>query len=183
MPLPEGFRLQAGETFQAAIARALGAAGADLWKKTAAMLNEKAVALKTLGISLGYHNHNVEFAAIGKTTGWEILAHETDPKLVSFEIDIGWLAAAGVDPVAFFKRYSGRVRRVHVKDVKPTTTTNFALSMDPTEVGSGKLDWARILPAAYKAGARHFYVEQEPPFEFARMEAVAKSFAYLSKLR
>ncbi len=182
MLLPDDFKLNAGETFQAAIARSLAEAGPDIWKRTAALLNERAAQLKAHGISLGYHNHNVEFLTLGKTSGWDILADETDKKLVTFEIDIGWIAAAGLDPVAFLKRYTGRVRQIHVKDVKASTKTNYALLMDPTEVGSGKLDWARILPAAHKAGVKHFYVEQEPPFERARMEAAAKSFAFLSKL-
>jgi sugar phosphate isomerase/epimerase len=54
--------------------------------------------------------------------------------------------------------------------------------MDPTEVGSGKLDWAKILPAAYRAGVRKFFVEQEAPFERSRLEAAAISFKYLDKV-
>lgn len=183
MLFPPGLKFGGGESFQTAIARAMGAAGADVWKRTAALLNEKAAALKPHGISIGYHNHNLEFLPLGDSNGWEILARETDKALVSFEVDVGWLAAAGVDPVAFFKRHGGRVRQMHVKDVKPTTKPNYALAMDPTEVGAGMLDWARILPAAHKAGVRHFYVEQEPPFTISRMDAIARSYAYLSKLR
>jgi sugar phosphate isomerase/epimerase len=183
MLFPPNLKFGGGGSFQAAIAQAVAEAGEDLWKRTAALLNEKAAALKPHGISLGYHNHNIEFLPIGQTNGWDILARETDPKLVSFEVDVGWLAAAAVDPIAFFKRYGGRVRQMHVKDVKPSTKTNYALAMDPTEIGSGKLDWARILPAAYKAGVRNFYVEQEAPFAMARMDAIARSYAYLSKLR
>jgi sugar phosphate isomerase/epimerase len=183
MLFPADFKLIAGETFQQTLARSLAKAGADIWKRTAALLNEKAAALKPHGISLGYHNHNVEFLKIGKTNGWDILAQETDKTLVSFEVDIGWLGAAGIDPIDFLKRYSGRCRQLHVKDIKSTTKPNFALAMDPTEVGSGRLDWARILPAAYKAGVRNFYVEQEPPFAMARMEAVAKSYAFLAALK
>lgn len=183
VPLPEKMDRQAGDTFQTMIARAMAAAGADIWKTTAAMLNERASALKPYGITLGYHNHNIEFAPIGQTTGWEILAAETDPSLVKFEVDLGWIAAAGLDPVAFLKQHSGRVQWIHVKDVKPATVTNFALNMVPAEVGAGKLDWARILPTALAAGVQHFYVEQEPPFAIPRMESVAKSYAYLAALR
>jgi sugar phosphate isomerase/epimerase len=181
--IPEGFSPGPGESFQAAIARAMTAAGAGIWKRTAAVLNEKALALKPHGIALGYHNHNIEFAPVGSTTGWEILMREIDPKLVSLELDIGWIAAAGLDPVAFLNKHQGRVRQLHVKDVKASTKSNFALSMDPTQIGDGKLDWARILPAAYKAGVRNFYVEQEPPFAMARIDAVKRSYDYLVKLK
>lgn len=183
MLFPENFKMQQGEDFRAALARSLIEGGVDTWKRTAALLNEKAAALKSHGIQVGYHNHNMEFAPIGKTTGWEILANETDKSLVKFEVDVGWVAAGGLDPVAFLKKYKGRVRWLHVKDVQPSTKTNFALEMDPTEVGSGKQDWAHILPAAYKAGVEHFYVEQEAPFTMARIDAAAKGFAYLKGLR
>jgi len=180
---PENFRPQAGESFQVAIGRAVTAAGEDIWKRTAALLNERGAALKPLGVKVGYHNHNVEFAPIGKTNGWQILVAETDPALVSFEIDTGWIATSGLDPVAFLKQHKGRVAQLHVKDVAAGNTVNYTLSMKPAEVGSGTLDWARILPAAYAAGVRNFYVEQEPPFAIPRMDAVAKAYGYLSKLK
>jgi sugar phosphate isomerase/epimerase len=183
MLFPANFKMQQGEDFRAAISRSLIESGADTWKRTAALLNEKAAALKPHGIHVGYHNHNMEFAPIGNTTGWEILANETDKTLVKFEIDVGWVAAGGLDPMAFLKKYRGRVRWLHVKDVQPGTKTNYALQMDPTEVGSGKQDWAKILPAAYRAGCEHFYVEQEAPFTMARIDAAAKGYGYLKALK
>ncbi len=182
MLLPDDFKMADGEAFQTAVTRAVMAGGADLWKRTAALLNEKASALKSHGIRLGYHNHNLEFAAIGTTTGWDILMKETDKALVDLEIDIGWVAAAGVEPVAFLQKHRGRVTQLHVKDITAANITNTALQMSPTEIGSGTLDWAKILPAAHKAGVRHFYVEQEPPFADTRLAAVTKSIGYLSKL-
>lgn len=183
MLFPASFKMQPGEDFRTALSRALIEGGVDTWKRTAALLNEKASALKPHGIHIGYHNHNMEFAPIGKTTGWEILANETDKSLVKFEVDVGWVAAGGLDPVAFLKKYKGRVRWLHAKDVQRSTKTNYALQMDPTEVGSGKQDWARILPAAYKAGVEHFYVEQEAPFTMARIDSAAKGFGYLKALK
>jgi sugar phosphate isomerase/epimerase len=179
---PQGMRPQPGESMQAAIGRAFAAAGEDPWKRTAALINPVAVALKPRGVHVGYHNHNMEFAPIGKTTGWDILLREFDPA-VELEIDVGWIATAGLDPVAFLKRHSGRVSQLHLKDVAAGNTANYALTMKPAEVGSGVQDWARILRAGRDAGARHFYVEQEPPFAIPRIEAARKSYAYLSQLR
>lgn len=180
---PADFRPQKGETFQAAIGRSVAAGGEDLWKRTAGLLNEKGAALKPLGIEVGYHNHNLEFAPIGQTNGWEILVKETDPALVHFEVDVGWIATAGHDPAAFLRKHKGRVAQLHVKDVAKDNAVNYALAMKPAEVGSGVLNWASILPAAYEAGVRHFYVEQEPPFAIPRMEAAAKSYGYLAQLK
>lgn len=181
-PVPPEVKATGGETFGVVLQRHLAASGEDFWKTFAGLLNERAAALKPHGIALGYHNHNPEFAKVGARTGWDILAAETDPALVHFEADIGWIVSAGIDPVAFLKRYGGRVRQLHVKDVKRGVTLNTMLETDPTEVGSGIVDWARVLPAAYAAGVRNFYVEQEPPFAIPRDEAAAKCCAYLAKL-
>ncbi|HEX7856833.1 MAG TPA: sugar phosphate isomerase/epimerase [Sphingobium sp.] len=180
---PENFQPKMGANIQAAIVETFSAAGADIWKRTADLLNERAAALKPVGINVGYHNHNLEFAPIGDTTGWDILAAECDPALVSFEVDVGWIATAGRDPAAFLTKYKGRVSQIHVKDVAAANPVNFALSMQPAEVGSGTLDWARILPAAHAAGVRHFYVEQDSPFALPRIESIRRSFAFLSGLR
>jgi sugar phosphate isomerase/epimerase len=153
---------------------------ADDWKMNADFLNEKAVVLAKSGIKLGYHNHNFEFAPLGSTTGLEIMIQRTDPKLVTFELDVGWVAAAGVDPAAFFAKHKGRFTLMHVKDIKADTQPNFELKMDPTEIGSGKLPWKTLLPAAYAAGVRGFYVEQEPPFARPRIEAAKISHDYLA---
>lgn len=182
-PFPDNFRPQTGETMQMTIARSFGEAGAEHWHRVAATLNEKGAALKAVGIALGYHNHNVEFAPAGDTTGWEILVEETEPDLVHFEVDVGWIATAGRDPAIFLREHRGRVKQLHIKDVAESAASNFALQMKPAEVGFGTLEWATILPAAYEAGVRHFYVEQEPPFAIPRIEAARKSYGFLAQLK
>lgn len=180
VPLPERFGgPKRGEGFTAYIGRVTEGLTADDWKSTAAFLNEKAAALKPHGVRVGYHNHNIEFAPLAGTTGFEILLGATDPKQVTFEIDIGWVAASGADPYAFLARHKGRISMMHVKDLK-TVKPNFAFQMDPAEIGSGVLDWKRLLPAAYAAGVRGFYVEQEPPFTRPRLEAAKLDYDYLA---
>ena len=155
----------------------------DHWKRLAEQLNTIGGTLKSNGLSFGYHNHNTEFVMVGDRTGLDILIAETDPDLVTFELDVGWVAAAGADPVALFNRYPGRFELMHVKDIKASTVANLDLHMDPSEVGAGRLDWATILPAAYKAGVRKYFVEQEPPFSMPRLDAVATSFGFLKSLQ
>lgn len=169
-----------GEDPAAHIARVVSAAGPDIWKRTAALLNKRGAALRREGLHLGYHNHNLEFAPVAGRTGFEIIAAETDPGLVSFEMDAGWVAAAGLDPVALLRRYPGRFRQMHVKDIRASTTRNYRLKQDPVEVGGGMIPWPTLLPAAYAAGIRQYFVEQEPPFTGQRFDAVAKSYAFLT---
>jgi sugar phosphate isomerase/epimerase len=181
-PFPDSFRPQPGAGIEAAIGRAFAEAGADHWHRSAAQLNERGAALGLLGIALGYHNHNIEFAPVGKTNGWNILIEETEPALVHFEVDVGWIATAGLDPAKFLRRHRGRVTQLHVKDVAAGNRPNYALAMKPAEVGSGTLDWTKILPAAQAAGVEHFYVEQEPPFAIPRIEAARRSYDFLTRL-
>lgn len=164
-------RPQAGEDMGGMLRRLVSQMTADDWKLNAQFLNTRAEALRKEGLKVGYHNHNFEFLPLGSTTGQEILLKETDPDLVTFEVDVGWVAAAGHDPAALIARHKGRFTMMHVKDIKPSTKPNFALAMDPTEVGSGAIDWKALLPAARRAGVVNFFVEQEPPFARPRLEA------------
>jgi sugar phosphate isomerase/epimerase len=155
---------------------------ADDWKAIADLLNAKGRALKAAGLSMGYHNHNFELAPVSDakgSTGLDLLLKNTDPALVHFEMDVGWVVAGGGDPFALLKAHPGRFTQMHVKDVLATTKTNYAFQQDPTEVGSGVIPWPRLLPAAYAAGVRGFFVEQEAPYARPRLDAVKISADYL----
>jgi sugar phosphate isomerase/epimerase len=155
---------------------------ADDWKATATYLNDKAAALQKVGLRLSYHNHNLEFRPIGHSNGLEILLQETDPKLVHFEMDVGWVAAGGEDPLTLLERHKGRFKMMHVKDLMATTKSNYAMRQDPAEVGNGMLPWVKILDVAYATGVRKFFVEQEPPFKHDPLESIAISAKYLSTI-
>ncbi len=173
---------KAGEDRRAVLARLAQQMTLDDWKATADLLNTAGAKIKAAGMSLGYHNHNVEFAPSAGTTGMEYLLKNTDPKLVHFEMDVGWVVAAGHDPFALMKAHPGRFTQMHVKDVLATTKPNFVFQQDPTEIGSGIIEWKKLLPAAYAAGIRDFFVEQEPPFTRPRLESIKVSFDYLNGL-
>lgn len=183
MPAPTdiGITPNTGEGY-AFIVRAAAAMKEDHWKRFAAELSEVGRKLNASGIKFGYHNHNYEFVKVGNRTGYDILVAESDPAHVSFELDVGWAAAAGEDIPALFARHSGRYTGMHIKDVKASTQPNIALKMDPSDVGSGKLDWKAILPAAHAAGVRNFFLEQEPPFDKPRLESAENGYKYLSTL-
>jgi sugar phosphate isomerase/epimerase len=173
----------ADESFAQYLGRAVTQLNADDWKRTADFLNAKSVPLLREGLRLSYHNHNCEFSPLdsGKT-GLEILMQATDRKTVSFEMDAGWVAAAGLDPVRVLHQYPGRFTQMHVKDIGAGTRTNYALLQEPREVGRGKMNWKAILPAAKRAGIDQFFVEQEPPFAIDRFEAIAISSKFLLSL-
>jgi sugar phosphate isomerase/epimerase len=151
----------------------------DDWKRIADLLNRLGERLRAAGVQFFYHNHNAEFRPIGKTTPLDILMRNTNPRLVCFELDVGWVAAAGLDPIAVIRKYPGRFRLMHVKDIDAGTKANFAFQMVPATVGAGTIDWPRLIPAARAAGITEFFVEQEPPFPGPRIDAAAASARYL----
>jgi sugar phosphate isomerase/epimerase len=174
--------LQPGEGPAQMMARLAATMTLDDWKANADFLNEKGAALKKHGLRFAYHNHNVEFTPIGDSTAFDLLVKGTDPKLVSFEMDAGWVVAGGADPASLLSLYPHRFTAMHVKDVKPSTKPNFSLQLDPCEVGQGTIDWKTLLPAAYAANVRQFYVEQEPPYTIPPLQSIAISFKYLNYL-
>jgi sugar phosphate isomerase/epimerase len=182
--MPERFSLtpMPGEDTGKMAARLGASMTLDDWKWNADYLNAKGAALKPSGLRFAYHNHNVELAPLGSSTGLAQLIQNTDPTLVSFEMDAGWVVAAGADPAALLAAHPGRFSAMHVKDVKASTRPNFAFHQDPCEVGQGIIDWKMLLAKAYQAKVRQFYVEQEPPFSKSRLESVAISFNYLNAL-
>jgi sugar phosphate isomerase/epimerase len=74
---------------------------------------------------------------------------------MQLELDSGWAAYSGVDPVAYLKQYAGRVPLLHLKDL--TTERTFA------EIGEGTLDIAEYYAAAEECGTRYFLVENDTP--------------------
>lgn len=185
-PLDIDLKPAEGEGFRF-MGRVAAAMSEDHWRRVADMLNAAAMKLSARGILVGYHNHNFEFTPVkgegpGGRTGLDVLLAATDASRVAFTLDAGWASAAGRDPAEVLRAAPGRFRLMHVKDVQSTTRPNFALHLDPTEVGSGRIDWPTLLPEAHRLGVRHFFVEQEPPFTMARIDAAAKSFDYLSKV-
>jgi sugar phosphate isomerase/epimerase len=182
--IPDRFSLQpqSGEGLVKMLVRLGSSMTVDDWKWNADYLNAKGAALKRLGLRFAYHNHNLEFAPLGKTTAMAVLIRGTDPALVSFEMDAGWVASAGVDPAALLSQYPGRFTAMHVKDMRASTRPNFELQIDPCEIGQGVIDWHGLLAKAYASNTRQFYVEQEPPYSKPPLESVAISFEYLNAL-
>lgn len=168
--------------------QALNGMTADDFKQTAAKANEIAHKARAAGLQYAYHNHNFEFRDLGSgQTGYDILLAETDPSLVKFEADTGWMRVAGADPIALLKRYPNRYVMLHIKDftnlTKPVTALAAPDGPVPTELGRGSVDLKNIVEAGRKAGIRHMFVEQEPPFkEMTPLEAAAVDYNCLHSL-
>jgi sugar phosphate isomerase/epimerase len=160
----------------------------DDFRRTAAKANEIGEKAKAVGLKYAYHNHNFEFRDLGGgKTGYEILMQETDPSLVKFEADCGWMKVAGKDPIDYLTRHGDRFAMLHIKDfkniTKPVTTLMSPDAPAPAELGRGSIDLKPIVEAGLKAGVTHMFVEQEPPFkEVPAMEAAEIDYRVLKSL-
>ena len=68
----------------------------DDYKLMAQRCNEMGEQAKKAGLQFGYHNHNFEFKPFPDGGfGYDVLLSSTDPSLVKFELDCGWMVAAG----------------------------------------------------------------------------------------
>lgn len=71
------------------------------------------------GVSVGYHNHDFEFASrVRGVPAWEILVDELDDEVV-VELDTYWASTGGADVFELIPRRATRVRYLHVNDEPP----------------------------------------------------------------
>lgn len=132
--------------------------------------------VKAAGMQFGYHNHTMEFGAQDGVVPFDELVRLTDPSLVTFELDCGWVMVGGGDPVAYLKKYPSRISMLHVKDFKPTDKPASVLEPPPAaELGKGTVDYKPVFEAAKRGEIKHYFVEQEafdgPPLDALRVDA------------
>ena len=159
----------------------------DHYKKLAELFNRSGEACKSKGVSFCYRHHNFEFEPLEGYSPMEVFLNQTDPELVSFELDIFWLAVAGKDPIEFMRKHGNRIKLLHLKDLKAGVSPNFktletAMHMSEIflEVGKGILDMKRTLQVAKEIGIGHAYVEQD--FSPDPMRSITSSYKFLEEL-
>ena len=157
--------------------------------------------LKDNGIQLMYHNHDFEFKKIDGEYILDRLYASLDNDVLMPQIDTCWVHYAGVNPSDYVRKYSGRIKVLHLKDFvceklgggpvyalidkegKETKSDNkedngFKL----VPVGSGIQDWKSILEAASDAGVEYVIVEQDSSVDRDPLDAAKMSREYLRTL-
>jgi sugar phosphate isomerase/epimerase len=146
----------------------------DSVKRLADRFNQWGARCRDEGLTLGYHGYHpveLEFAPIGRGTGYDLMVAETDPALVKIQLDTYWLRYLGRDPVGVLEAYAGRVPSLHMKDT--------ALDGGDVPVGSGTTPWPAVIAAARRAGVSWFIVEQEDDPDHA-LQDMGQSLSFLT---
>jgi sugar phosphate isomerase/epimerase len=128
------------------------------------------------GISLLYHNHDFEFKANKSgIVPMDYFLENTDPGTVNFQMDLYWITKAGKDPLEYFEKYPGRFKMWHVKDMDEQG--RFA------PVGTGTIDFKRILAKKEQSGMEYYIVEQDRTFDGMQpLEAIEISHGNLKEI-
>ena len=79
------------------------------------LMNKAAEYLSGTNVTLGYHNHAMEFGVYDNGTLMDEFIRETS-SAVKLQLDVGWQMYGGSDVITFMKKYSGRIISVHLKD-------------------------------------------------------------------
>lgn len=123
----------------------------DDYRRIAEQYNRVGLTAKTAGIQFGYHNHHFEFDPLRGEKPFEILLNGTDPKLVVFEMDLGWVVQAANDPLEFFTNHPGRFPLWHLRDVDQNGQS--------VNAGAGLIDFHSLFQHKNEAGFIYGIVE------------------------
>ena len=143
----------------------------DFAKRADAMAEK----LKEHGIDLYYHNHHVEFVKYDGQYLLDIIRDNT--RTLGFELDIHWIHRGGENPVAFIRKYDGRIRLLHLKDYRigevrmpegPFDAAKFMQAfygiVEFAEVGEGTLPVKECIQAGLEGGSEYFLIEQDDTY-------------------
>ena len=158
---------------------AMEAVSLDDWKWNAEQFNEIGRKMKDAGIRFGYHNHFVEFhRKAGGVRPYDVILKETEPQLVTMEMDCGWVVIGGAKPEEYLTQHPKRFTQLHVKEFK---LAGWKPGMEPvsTEMNQGSIDYKNIFAAAKHTSVQHIYVEQEAFPDMAPLAALQVDASWL----
>ncbi|MCX6625035.1 MAG: sugar phosphate isomerase/epimerase, partial [Acidobacteria bacterium] len=100
----------------------------------ARMMNRLGEALKRRGVSLLVHQHSPEMAENARE--WRWVLRNTDPKLVSFNLDLDWVLRGGGSPLELLEEAGARLASTHIRSSRKGVWSE--------SVGEGDIDYAAV---------------------------------------
>lgn len=153
-------------------------------REICAVFNKAGAVLAAQGLKFFYHAHGFEFYPHADGTLMDLMIKETDPKFVSYQMDILWVVFPGHDPVKLLNKYPERWKLIHLKDLKKGVATGDLSGKTDVKndvpLGTGQMNWPAILAAAKKAGVKYYFIEDESPTVEAQLP---QSLKFLSTVK
>jgi len=133
------------------------------WKTVAARLKAVSHRCSDEGLRFSWHNHDFEFQPLPDGTyPIDVLLGDD----VSWEPDIAWVVVGKADPVAWLRKYRGRITAIHVKDV--ARPGEFPGEAGMADLGKGIVPWDQIWPEVVRSGAELAVLEHDEPTDYRR---------------
>jgi len=153
-------------------------------REAIAVFNRAGELAAKLGLKVFYHAHGFEFHKHGDGTLMDLLMKETNPRQVSFQMDVLWVVFPGQDPVQWLKKYPGRWELMHLKDLKKGVKTGELTGKtdvaNDVALGTGQMNWPAILKAAKESGVKYYFIEDESP---SVVEQVPQTLKFLGQVK
>lgn len=112
------------------------------------------------GMKFGYHNHSFEFnTTLGGERVYDTILKNTDPKLVTQQLDTGNLYNGGGIALDIVKQYPGRFELMHVKD--EILSNGGDEKYESSILGQGIVNVRSVVDLGKADGTHHFIIEQE----------------------
>lgn len=128
----------------------------DGYRRACTALNMAADRAKSLGCTVGYHNHDFEFKFVENRIPFALML-DCLISDVEVQFDMGWLYKAGCDGAAYVRSLPGRIKTIHVKA--------FKLGDESAVVGEDSVPWADVFTACETVGGTEWYVVEHENYE------------------
>lgn len=149
---------------------------ADQYYAAAEVFNRFGARCRSEGLRFAFLAGQQEYRFLDPAVrGIDILLNNTDPDLVACYLHLYWTGWAGVDPVAYFRRYPRRFELCRLVDLGSSA------DRPPVALGDGIIDFRSVLESAQQAGIRHYFVDQDNAGDPVR--SLKKAAAHLRDLK
>jgi sugar phosphate isomerase/epimerase len=147
----------------------------DDYRRWADRLNESGRRARERNVWVGFHNHANDCTPIDGVVPYDVLMDRTDPALTRMQLDTGNMAMAGLDPHEYMRRFGPRYWSFHIKDVPRLGATH------DVELGTGAIDFPRLLKSIDRIDEKHLFVEQET-YPGTPLESMKRDYEYIARL-
>jgi sugar phosphate isomerase/epimerase len=147
----------------------------DGWRRVVDLLNGANETMARHGLHAGYHNHELEWKAVGGQKPMELLRAKTETSIM-LQLDVGTCLEAGSDPVAWVEANPGRIRSMHCKDWSPARGYRVLF-------GEGVAPWKKLFAAAESTGGIEYYLIEQEESDFPELEAAERCLTAFRKLK
>ena len=155
----------------------------DDFKRIAEEFNRNGEICKKHGLRFGYHPHDYPYKPVDGQLPIDVMLANTDKDLVYYEMDFFYPVSEGKDPEAYLKKYPGRFKLSHMRDVMKEPLPEGNKDEAAIDLGKGIINYPHLLNVALNNGMEYFFVEQSRYDHETQLESAQVNAGYMKRLR